>query len=134
MRRFKPWLIILFLSLPAAGHAELTGIGNEKLQSLLNAGVPVIDVRRADEWAELGIVEGSHLMTFFDKEGRYDAKAWFDTFSNKVDTDQPFVLICHSGTRTSIIGKWLGKQLDEVYHLEDGITGWIDEKRPVVSP
>ena len=134
MNRLKLICFAAFLLASTQLRADLTGIDNDKLLSLIDEGVPVIDVRRADEWADLGIVEGSHLMTFFDKEGRYDANAWFEAFSSKVDTDQPFILICHSGTRTSIIGKWLAKQLDEVYHVEDGIKGWIDEKRPVVSP
>ncbi len=114
------------------GHADLIGIDNDKLQTMMESGVPVIDVRRADEWEALGVIEGSHRMTFFDKAGRYDAQQWFEQLSATIDTGKPFVLICHSGTRTSIIGKWLGKQLDTVYHAQDGIEKWIGEKRPVV--
>lgn len=131
----KPFFIffvitVMFVTSPV--RAELINIDNDKLQELIAQGVPVIDVRRADEWRATGVIDGSHLLTFFDQAGRYDAKKWFSDFANAVDVNKPFVLICESGGRTSMIGNWLGKELNPVYHVERGISGWIKEALPVV--
>jgi rhodanese-related sulfurtransferase len=114
-------------------RAELIDIDNGKLEALIEQGVPVIDVRRAEEWQQTGVIENSKLQTFFDKKGRYDAPGWFAALEATVDTAEPFILICHSGGRSSMIGKWLGKQLPTVYNVEDGIVKWLAEKRPVVA-
>ncbi len=114
-------------------RAELIDIDNTKLQELISEGVTVIDVRRAEEWQETGVIEGSRLQTFFDKSGRYDAKQWLDELDAAIDTSEPLILICQSGVRSSIIGKWLGKQLDAVYNVEAGIVKWIADKHPVVA-
>lgn len=115
-------------------RAELIPVDNAAFQELLDQGVPVVDVRRAEEWTATGIVEGSHLMTFFDEQGRYDADQWLAQLKRTVDIDKPLILICHSGGRTSIIGKWLGKQLDAVYNVERGIVHWIVDNRETVAP
>ncbi len=122
---------LVSVALPA--RAELIDIDNSKLQELIEQGVPVIDVRRADEWLTTGVIENSMLQTFFDKEGRYDAPAWFSALDENIDTSKPLILICRSGARSSIIGKWLGKQLETVYNVESGLVQWIAEKRPVVT-
>ncbi len=120
-------LLILLLSVApiSPAFAELTGIDNEALQSLIDEGTPVIDVRRLDEWKKTGVIKDSHLLTFFDEKGRYDAQKWLSQLSELIDPNEPFVLICHSGGRTSIIGQWLGKEFDRVYNVEDGMMSWI---------
>lgn len=125
-------VVCIFATTPL--KAELIDIDNKALQELLDQGVPIIDVRRADEWTDTGVVEGSHLLTFFDDKGRYDAKQWLSELEKNVDTDKPVIIICQVGGRTSIIGKWLGKQLGTVYNVEDGIVGWKKESGETVAP
>jgi len=115
-------------------HAEVIDIDSPRLQELIEQGVVVIDVRRAEEWSATGIIEGSELMTFFDAQGRYDAVQWLDEVKKQVDTEAPVILICHSGVRSSIISKWLGKQIDTVYNVKDGIVAWKKDQRPTVAP
>ena len=115
-------------------HAEVIDIDSPRLQELIQQGVVVIDVRRAEEWSATGIIEGSELMTFFDAQGRYDAVQWLDEVKKQVDTEAPVILICHSGVRSSIISKWLGKQIDTVYNVKDGIVAWKKDQRPTVAP
>ena len=122
--------ITLMLTLPL--RAELIDIDHSELAALIEQGVPVIDVRRADEWQRTGVIENSLLQTFFEKKGRYDAAGWFAALEASVNTAEPFILICHSGVRSSRIGEWLGKQLPTVYNVEDGIVEWLKEKHPVV--
>ena len=75
-RKFLLSLVIMLLIFPYLTvdtvKAEVIQVDNEALKQLLNAGVPLIDVRTASEWQQTGIIEGSHLLTFFDEKGQYD--------------------------------------------------------------
>lgn len=118
-------LLLIFTS--SLIHAEVTEVSNAELNSLLEKGIPVIDVRRPDEWKRTGIVEGSHLMTFFDAKGQYDIASWVADLNKIVDTDDPFVLICAVGGRTGSITKLLDLKLGYtgVHNVTKGINHWI---------
>jgi rhodanese-related sulfurtransferase len=97
-------------------------------------GVVVIDIRRAEEWAETGIIEGAHTITAFTQAGQLHPD--FQTkFTAIVPTpDTPVMLYCRTGNRTGIIGNVLVSQLgySDVTHLSDGIVGWNAGGAPVV--
>ena len=38
--------------------------------------VPIIDIRRPDEWRSTGVISGSYLLTFFDAKGNYNLNQW----------------------------------------------------------
>lgn len=120
-------LLMLLTGFLSAAHAEITEVDNEKLKTLIQQGVPVIDVRRADEWQQTGIIEGSHLLTFFDRRGNYDVQAWLNELNRIAPDDQPFVLICAVGGRTGSISKLLDRKLGYtgVHNVTRGIRGWI---------
>ena len=59
-----------------SARAEVIDIDNKTLARLIEEGVPVIDIRREDEWSATGVIDDSHLMTFFDAKGNHDAPAW----------------------------------------------------------
>ena len=120
--------------MPRLAAADMIDIDNQKLKQLMGQGVPVIDVRRAEEWSNTGVIEGSHLITFFDKAGSYDAEKWKTTLSSRIDTKEPVILICHSGVRTSIIGKWLSEQVETVYNVDEGIVSWLKDGNGTVKP
>lgn len=134
MRRLSVLLIALVFHLPA--YAQVVNIDNAALKKLVAEGVPVIDIRRAEEWRQTGIVEGSHLLTFFDKKGKYDVNKWMADFTKIVDQDDHFVLICRTGNRTGIVGRFLDEKLkySKVSHVQKGITHWIREGNPTVKP
>lgn len=115
--------------------AEVTELDNPSLQELQEQGVAIIDVRRADEWLQTGIVEGSHGITFFDEKGRYDVNAWLDELSKHVSKEDPFVLICARGVRSSKIAELLDKRLGYagVHNVTKGIYEWIKKEKPVVE-
>lgn len=117
--------------------AAVKDLSNDDLKALVAAGVPVIDIRRADEWQQTGVVPGSHLITFFDKSGKYDLNAWMASFSKVVpDPNQEFVLICRTGNRTGTVAKFLDEKLKytKVAHVKSGITSWIATGNPVAKP
>lgn len=127
-------LYLLFLGFTGLANAEVQNISNAELQALLAQGVPIIDVRRAEEWKQTGVVENSHLLTFFDQRGQYDLPVWLENLDKIAKKDQPLVLICRTGNRTSIIGQALDKKFgySKVYSVTQGITGWKRDGLPVV--
>lgn len=123
------------LALPASVAADVVEIGNATLEQLVSENVAVIDVRRVDEWQKTGLIEGSHGITFFDEKGNYDVNSWLDKVADIVQSDQPIVLICAHGVRSSKIAQFLDKRLGftDVHNVTDGISSWLADKRPVVD-
>jgi rhodanese-related sulfurtransferase len=135
---FMSRLIAAIFTLLVSGplYAQVSNIDNDELKRLIAQDVPVIDVRRPEEWAQTGVVDGSHLLTFFDKQGRYDLDKWIAEFSRIAGPDDPFVLICRTGNRTGTISKFLHQQLgyQKVNNVGKGITHWIRQGNPTVKP
>lgn len=132
-------IVTLFVALLASClpvHGEVIDIGNEELARLLGEGVPIIDIRTAPEWKETGIVRGSHLITFFDRYGRYDIQGWLGAVRAIVKPEEPVILICRTGNRTVSVSGLLGirEGYAKVYNVRHGIVRWIAEKGPVVPP
>ena len=132
--------LVLLIAVLLAGvtplRAEVTLVDNPALERLMQRGVPVIDIRTAEEWRETGIIEGSHLLTFFDANGRYDARAWLSELAAIAGRDDAFALICDSGGRSGVVSQALDGQLGYryVFDAPGGISQWIAENRPTVDP
>ena len=128
-------LIAALLAVITPLRADVTHVDNVALERLLRRGVPVIDIRTPEEWRDTGIIEGSHLLTFFDAQGRYDFRAWLSELSAIATPDEPFALICHSGGRSSMVSLFLDGRLGyrRVYNVPEGIAQWIAEDRPTVE-
>ena len=122
---------LLSIGLPAVSSAELVDINSQQLEALVAEGVPVIDVRRSSEWKNTGIIEGSHLITFFDKQGNYDAEQWMNELALQINVQEPFVLICQTGVRSLAVGAWLGIEFDTVYNVQEGIASFIKDGHQV---
>jgi len=94
-------------------------------------GFHIIDIRRADEWEQTGVIEGSHKITFFDEFAQYDVDAFLEAFTKIVKNKQePFILVCAHANRTKSIAELLALKLkyENVYELDGGINyGWIDK-------
>jgi rhodanese-related sulfurtransferase len=125
--------ILCFLPLSAHAATPYTNIDNVELKSLQAQGVPVYDVRRADEWEQTGIVEGSRRLTFVDDKGRV-MPDFVEKFTKAVGKNDPVILICRTGNRTDALSRALVEQLGytKVYNVKNGITRWIREGQPVV--
>ena len=132
-------LTILVVTLFAGGaplRAEVTHVDNAALERLLEAVVPIIDIRTPEEWGTTGVIEGSHLLTFFDARGSYDARAWLSELSAIAAPDEPIVIICHSGGRSRVVSRFLDGRVgyQHVHDVHMGISQWIAEGRPTVKP
>ena len=134
MQVFKSFGLAILLSLSATTlQAAVTQLDNEKTSELLAEGVPLIDVRMKSEWQQTGIVEGSHLLTFFDEKGNYDLKKWVADLEKIAGKEKPFMLICAVGGRTGNISQFLDKKMGfkQVHNVEKGIVHWIASDKPV---
>ena len=107
-------------------------LDNRGLSEMIAKGVKVVDIRRPEEWHQTGVVEGSHLITAFDRYGRIEP-GFVGTFQELVAKDEPVVLICRTGSRTAVLAHALAEQLEyqQVYNVTDGITRWIAEGQVV---
>jgi rhodanese-related sulfurtransferase len=117
--------------------ADFKSITAEELETAISNGMSVIDIRREDEFKQVGIIKGSHKLTFFDANGNYNIEQWMDQFKKIVkDKNQPFVLVCARANRTKAVGKMLSEQAQykNVQELEGGITnGWIHKGKKTVK-
>ena len=132
--RFCIKFIVCLLTIKFA-FADIVDVNNEQIKELSKINIPIVDVRRSSEWDQTGVVPKSILLTFFDKEGKYNLDEWYEKLRLEVDVDKPIILICRTGRRTKIIAEMMDKKFDKViYNAKSGITSWIDEKLITVKP
>ena len=114
---------------------EVQHIDNKTLKDLMLQDVPVIDVRTTSEWKETGIIESSHLLMFYDEKGKYDLEKWLADVEAIAGKDSPVILICHSGSRSKQLAKYLTKVAgyEKVYNVKRGIHYWIKKNNNVVQ-
>lgn len=108
-------------------------VDNDELKNLLARGVKIVDLRREEEWAETGTIEGSERITAFDDSGNF-VRTFPRDMMAFADTAEPVILICRVGNRSAVISNLLVTQggYEEVYNVTEGIMGWIDAGNPVV--
>ena len=116
--------------------AEIYEVSNEKIKMLQENSVPLIDIRTESEWYETGVINSSHLLTFFDKDGNYDFKKWMIEVEEIADENGPVIIICRSGRRSRIVSNMMIKENSEylIYHATNGIKSWIESSNNTVRP
>ena len=124
--------LALSLLLTACAEPPYTNVDNSGLQGLLDRDVPLVDVRRPEEWHETGVVEGSQLLTFVDESGRLQP-GFLETLTQRFSPTDPLVLICRTGSRTDALARHLVEKMGytQVYNVRHGITEWIRKGLPV---
>ena len=127
-------LIFALLAGIASARAQVIHIDSAELERLMAEDVAIVDIRRPDEWRRTGVIEGTHLMTFFDAEGNYDIEAWMSKLKPVAIGDRRVAIVCHSGGRSRPVSRFLHKDAGyrRVYNVRDGIAGWIAANRPTV--
>ena len=118
--------VLLTFSLALSARAEIENIDSYQLRDLISEGVVVVDIRTEPEWRDTGIISKSHLITFFDPEGRYDVKNWMGKFKKIATKNEPVIIICRSGRRSLIVAEYLLKNesYNKIYNAAAGINGW----------
>lgn len=126
----------LFVGLPSSresmADSGVRTVSTADLAPLLERGITLIDIRRADEWRATGVIAGSHLITAFDAEGHLRP-----TFMAEVAAvtapDRPLALLCRSGNRSAVAARLLTGEsgFRTVYSVAGGINDWLRDGRPV---
>ena len=132
----KKILFIILVICHTYLNANLINLTPSLLETKIDNNIKVIDIRTPREWATTGIIKNSHKIMFFSPDGKYDIQKWLDKLSMVIkDKDEPFVLVCAHGNRTTKVGTFLSEQLKfkNVFHLEHGIVSWIKENRKLVK-
>ena len=126
--------LLLTLALGACAEPPYTNVDNAQLKTLLAQGVPIYDIRRAEEWRQTGVVEGSRKLTFVDAAGRPNPE-FLPSFGAEVGKSTPVILICRSGNRTDKLARELMEKhgYTHVYNVRNGIVGWIGGNNAVVK-
>ena len=108
---------------------ELGNLSPQQLQEMQSSKPLIIDIRTTREWDDTGIIAGSHKLEFFNKDGKFDSEQWLAQLKQlKKSPDQPVVLVCRSGNRSSMVGNFLTQKqgMKKVFHLRNGIKSWIN--------
>ena len=89
-------------------------------------GMIIVDIRRPEEWAQTGVIEGAETITAFEANGSLhpDFQQKFMALVSSPDT--PVFLYCLAGVRTTNLGTALIEKLgfSRVVHLSGGILSW----------
>ena len=127
---------IIFLLFASQVFAEVKEVNNQEIKSLMQSGVPIIDIRRASEWQDTGVIKQSHLMTFFDKKGNHNIDKWLPKLKKIAKEGDPVIIICRSGKRSGIVSKFLDEQANykNVYNASGGMVSWVNSKNKTIEP
>ena len=67
LKRSITFILLFIFILTGNNFAETKNIGNDEIKRLMSLGIPLIDVRRKDEWVSTGVIENSYHHTFSKK-------------------------------------------------------------------
>ena len=95
-------------------------VGPQEAKELIGAGAVLLDVRRADEFAESRI-PGSTWIVLDELSQKY----------GQLPKDRQIVVQCKSGGRSNRAAAWLGSQGYSAVNLAGGIDLWKQEGLPV---
>ena len=130
---FKIFALLIFI-VPSILHAEVFNINPSEIKQLMEKNIPLIDVRREDEWKSTGVIDKSHLVTFFNKDGKYNFQKFMQEISEIKHIEKGLILFCRTGRRTTIIADAINKtgKHKSIYNTK-GVTAWSSEKNPLVK-
>lgn len=130
------WMLAVAVALMLAGAAAradaLSSVDAAGVRALRDQGVKIVDIRRADEWRETGVIEGSLLITAVDANGQL-VDGFPAALMAAVDREEPVVIICRSGNRSAAVSRMMTERggYTHVIDAAGGMRAWIGEGNPV---
>ena len=119
-------LLLLLTACGGGSTAKVTNLNADGFASeIKNAGVVVLDVRTAGEFA------AGHIQNAIN----IDVEASdFDANIAKLDKTKEYDVYCHSGRRSGIATQKMVKAgFTKVFNLDGGITAWQSAGLPLVN-
>ena len=131
MKKYLLTALALMLALPALAK----DLSPTELMTYQSNGVVIVDIRRAEEWKDTGIINGAKTITAFTKSGSLHPDFQTDFTKLVSEPDTPFVLYCRSGRRTGILRDALETSMGftKAMHLLGGIVGWKKDGKNLVN-
>lgn len=122
-------LVACFVLITACNYSDaqkIGGINATNFEVKANTGVQVLDVRTAEEYSK------SHIKDALQAD--WLNKKQFAERIQHLDKSKSLLVYCASGVRSAQAMRWLAQQgFTEVYNLQDGLTGWKIEGKPLVT-
>ena len=134
MPNFIKLVIFIFLLSSKTLLAEVISISPTEIKELMAKNIPLIDVRREDEWQSTGVIAHSHLLTFFDKNGKYNFSKFVQKL-NKIDNiKEGMILFCRTGRRTTLIANAIEKTgaFNIIYNTK-GVIAWSSGNNSLIN-
>ncbi|MGY4718828.1 rhodanese-like domain-containing protein [Naumannella cuiyingiana] len=101
-------------------HTEIPGTDPAGAQRLIDEGYQLLDVRTQEEWDEAHVDGATHIP--------------LDQLVERADeVGDRVVAMCKGGGRSARATAYLRSAGRDVINLEGGITGWVEQGRPVVG-
>jgi len=132
MQKIKYTLLFTLLSITTIGFGDVLNLTSEQLIEAQKIGTVVIDIRTPEEWVDTGTIKGAEKIMFFDQQRKPLIDEFMKAFEKIVTSkDQPFILVCRSGSRTNAVSNFLKGKLGykNAAHLVKGMNQWIAERR-----
>ena len=129
-------ILLILATLSVSLFAEFKSIDVPEFEKLQKEGVPVIDIRTAQEWKDTGIIEGAKKITFFSERGQPLIADWFFEVGHFIkDKKTPFIIYCAHASRSKSLGEGLESMgFENVYELKGGIeNGWMKAGKKTVK-
>jgi rhodanese-related sulfurtransferase len=99
---------------------ETREVSRDEARALLDDRAQLVDVRATHEW-EAGHIAGAVHLPLDEIAER----------AGELDREQPVVLYCRGGTRSSMATDALAAAGYDAAKLAEGIVGWADEGLPL---
>jgi len=74
----------------------------------------MIDIRTKSEFKNDGRLKNSINIPFFDAKGQYDIQYFLNQLFNKIDGKKKIGLICRSGSRSTMVSKFLSNHYPDL--------------------
>lgn len=124
-------LILLLIALSTLAWAA--AVTQPLTATFLEKKIKIFDIRTAQEWKETGILPQSIPLTFFDERGGYDLTGFLKALNGQIKPGETFALVCHTGSRTSIVANYLGQNGYNVINLSGGIMSAMQQGMKLVK-
>jgi rhodanese-related sulfurtransferase len=127
MKRYLLTMFLPFLFAGCSAEPSFKSVGVEEFSAIAEKeNTIVVDVRRADEWAE------GHL-----ESATCNIDALQEDFTDKANTilpkDKTIAIYCRSGRRSKAAATQLAEQGFDVVELDGGIISWQKSGKGVVK-
>lgn len=128
MQKFGLLFLILSLFSCSDSASAQTKIDAAKTETLLKseANIQLVDLRTPGEVAQTGVIAGAKTFNFNSQD--------FDQKIAQLDKNQPVLLYCAAGSRSSSAAQQLTQMgFKKVYNYTGGMNDWKAKGKPTVK-